>query len=77
MNMVFIKRHEITYEKRLEIVFYKNNGKNYQEIATIVGCSKNVPFAVCKKFFEFRTVKYLPRVGRPKKIKMPRQEGLY
>ena len=41
MNMAFIKGHGISYEKRLEIVSYKNNGKSYQEIATIVGCSKN------------------------------------
>ena len=74
MNMVFIKRYEISYKKRLEIVFHKTNGKSYQEIATIVGCSKNAAFAVCKKFFKFRTVKKLPRVGRLKKIKIPRHE---
>ena len=74
MNMTFIKRLEISHEKRLEIAFYKNNGKSYQEIATIVECSKNAAFAVCKKFFKFRTVKILPRVGRPKKIKAPRHE---
>ena len=72
--MAFIKRHEISYEKRLEIVVYKTNGKSYQEIATIVGCSENAGFAVCKKFFKFRTVKNLPRVGTPKKIKIPRHE---
>ena len=72
--MAFIKRHEISYEKRLEIFFYKNNGKSYQEIATIVGSSENAAFAVCKKFFKFRTVKNLPGVGRPKKIKIPRHE---
>ena len=74
MNMAFIKRHEISYEMRLEIVVYKTNGKGYQEIATIVGCSKNAAFAVCKKFFKFKTVKTLPRVGRPVKIKKPRHE---
>ena len=74
MNMAFIKRLEISHEKRLEIAFYKNNGKSYQEIATIVGCSKNAAFAVCKKFFKFRTIKNLPRVGRPKKIKTSRHE---
>ena len=37
MNKAFIKRHDISYEKRLETAFYKNNGKSYQEIATIVG----------------------------------------
>ena len=46
MNMAFIKRHEISYEKHLKIAFYKNNGKSYQEIAAIVGCSKNAAFAV-------------------------------
>ena len=66
MNMALIKRHEISYEKRLEIIFYINNGKCYQEIATIVGCSKNAAFAVRKKFFKFRTVINLSRVGRPK-----------
>ena len=74
MNMAFIKHREISYEKRLEIAFYKNNGKSYQEIASIVGCSKNAAFAVCKKFFKFRTVKNLRRVGIPKKIKTPRHE---
>ena len=72
--MAFMKGHEISYEKQLEIVSYKNNDKSYQEIATIVGCSKNAAFVVCKKFFKFRTVKNLSRVGRPKKIKMPRHE---
>ena len=74
MNMTFIKLHEISYEKRLEVVFYKNNGKSYQEIATIVSCSKNAAFAVCKKFFKFRTVKNLPWVDGLKKIKTPRHE---
>ena len=74
MNMEFMRRHNIPFEKRLEVVFYKNNGKSYQEIATIVGCSKNAAFAVCKKFFKFRTVKNLPWVGRPKKIKTLRHE---
>ena len=74
MNMAFIKRHEISYEKHFEIVFYKSNGKNYQEIATIVGCSENTAFAVCRKLFKFRTVKSLPRIGTPKKIKTPRHE---
>ena len=31
---------EISYEKRLDIAFYKNNGKSYSEIATIVGCPR-------------------------------------
>ena len=35
MNMEFIRRHNIPFEKRLEVVFYKNNGESYQEIATI------------------------------------------
>ena len=74
MTMAFIKRHEISYEKSLEIAFYKSNGKSYQEIATNVGCSKNAACAVCKTFFNFRTVKSLPRIGRPKKIKTPRHE---
>ena len=72
--MGVFKNNELSYEKRLEIVFYKNNGKSYREISTIVGCSKSAAFAVCKKFFQTRTVKNLPRVGRPKKITMPREE---
>ena len=74
MSIAFIKRHEISYQKHLKIFFYKNNGKSYQEIATTVGCSKNAAFTVCKKFFKFRTVNNLPRVGGPKKIKAPRHE---
>ena len=57
MNIAVIKCHEISYDKRLEIVFYKNNDKSYQEIATIVGCSKNEASAVRKKFSKYRTVK--------------------
>ena len=47
-------------------LFYKNNSKSYQETATVV--------AVCKKFFKFRPLQNLPRVGRPKKVKTLRHE---
>ena len=49
-NMGAFKYHEIPYEKPWEIVFYKNIGKSYREIAVIVGCSKSAAFTVCKKF---------------------------
>ena len=74
MNMAFIKRHDISYEKCLEIFVYKTNGKSYQECATIMGCSKNTAFAVCKKFLKCRTIDNLPKVCRPMKIKIPRHE---
>ena len=77
MNMTFIKCHEISYEKCLEIVFYKNNGKTYQDIATSVGCSKNAAFAVCKTVSTLRTVKNLPRVGRPRRSRCQDMKGLY
>ena len=32
MNMAFIKRLEISHEKRLEIAFYKNNGKAIKKL---------------------------------------------
>ena len=48
MTMGVYKRREISYEKRLEIVFFKNNDKSYGEIAKIVGCSKNAAVAICK-----------------------------
>ena len=56
MNIGVFKRHEISYERHLEIVFYKNNGKSYCEIAPIVGRSRSAVFAVCKKFFKAKTV---------------------
>ena len=43
------ENNELSYEKRLEIVFYKNNGISYREISSIIGCSKSAAFAVCKK----------------------------
>ena len=46
MDLSFIKRHEISYKKHLEIVSYKKSGKNYQEIAVFGDCSKNAAFAV-------------------------------
>ena len=72
--MAFIKRHEISYEKRMDIVLYKTYVKSFQDISTIMDCSKNAAFAVCKKFLKFRTVKNLPSVGRPMKIKISRYE---
>ena len=47
--MVANKKKELTYEQRLEIVFYHNNGKSYREILNIIGCSKSAAFDVCKK----------------------------
>ena len=67
-------RRELSYEKRLEIAFFQSNGKRYGEVAKIIGCSKNRAFAVCKKIYELRTFKNLPRAGRPKKFRTPRQE---
>ena len=78
MNMAFIKRHEISYEKRLEIVFYKTNGNKLlgklSRNCNNYGLLKECSFRCMQKFFKFRTVKNLPRVGRPKKIKIPRHE---
>ena len=65
--MGVFKRHKISYEKRLEIVVYKNKTKAIT-IATIGGCSKSAAFTVCKKFFKSRTVKHLLWVGRPEKF---------
>ena len=68
MSMEAFKSHGIWYKKHLEVVFYKDNGKTYQEIVTIVSCSSTAVFAVCKKFFKSRIGKYLIRVGRPPKF---------
>ena len=38
------------------------------EIISIVGCLMSAGFLVCNKFFCIRTVKKLPRVGRPKEV---------
>ena len=57
MNIGILTRHEISFKKRLEIVFMEKNGKSYREIETIVGCSKSAPFHVCKKLFKSRSAK--------------------
>eukprot|EP00794_Sanderia_malayensis_P013578 gene13578-14986_t len=72
--MGMFKNKEISFEKRLEIVFYKNNGKSYRKIACIIGCSRNAAFNICKKYHRTRAVKNLPRVGRPKKFVTPRDD---
>ena len=77
MNMAFIIRHEISYEKGLEIVFCKNNGKSYQEIATIVDCSKNAAFTVCKKVFKFRTVKICQGLVDQRRSRRQDMKSLY
>ena len=66
--MGVFKSHEISYEKRLEIVFYKSKGKTYNKTATIRGYSKSTAFTVCKKFFKSRIVKHLLWVGRSEKF---------
>ena len=72
--MGVFKHHEITYEKKLGIVFYKTNDKSYREIAAIVGCLRSTAFSVCKKFYVYSTEKNPSRVGRPKKFSTTRQE---
>ena len=72
--MVANKKKELTYEQRLEIVFYHNNGKSYREISNIIGCSKSAAFDVCKGFEKTRSVKNLPRSGRPRTLATPRAE---
>ena len=64
MDIKILTHHEISFKKRLEIVGWKKTGKRYREFETIVGCSRNSSFPVCKKFFKSRTVKILQRVGR-------------
>ena len=72
--MVANKKKELTYEQRLEIVFYHNNGKSYREISNIIGCSKSAAFDVCKKFEKTRSVKNLLRSRRPRTLATPRAE---
>ena len=43
-SMGVFKHQEITYGRRLEISFYKKNGKSYREITAFVGCSKSLVF---------------------------------
>ena len=57
MNIGVLKHVEISYEMHLEIAFYKNNGRGYQKILTIVGCPRSADFAVCSKFFKSKTRK--------------------
>ena len=69
MNIGSFQLSGIPYEMRLGIVFYKNTGKSYSEIADIVGCSRSAAFAVCKKIFNSRAVKNLLRAARIEKFK--------
>ena len=55
--MAFIKCHEISYEKHMEIVLNKLMVKAIKKFATIMDCSKKSAFAVCKKFLDFIMVK--------------------
>ena len=41
VKMVMTKMKELTYEQRLEIVFYHNNGKNYDKLLNITGHLKS------------------------------------
>ena len=68
MNIGVFKRHEISCEKLLEIVLYRNNGKSYCEIARIVGRLESAAFAMCKNFFKSRIMQNQLRVGRPEKF---------
>ena len=65
MKKGVFKRHEISYEKHLEIVVYKNNDKSCCEIATIVGCSS---FRCVQKVLQIKNCKNLLRVARQEKF---------
>ena len=62
------KSQEISYEKRLEAVFYKNDGKSHLEIASIVRRSRRAALALCKTLFKSSSLKNLLRFGRPEKF---------
>ena len=64
--MVANKKKELTYEQRLEIVFYHNNGKSYREISNIIGCSKSAAFDLCKKFGKNKERKKFAEVRKTK-----------
>ena len=55
--MVAIKIIELAYERRLEIVLYRNGGEGYLGTSKVIGCSKVVAFGICKKFEKTRSVK--------------------
>ena len=72
--MVATKQKELSYEQRLEIVFYHNNVKSYREISRIIGYLMSTAFDVCKKFEKMRSEINLPRSGRPRTLATPRAE---
>ena len=74
MNMALIKSHEISYEKRLETCFTKLMVKAIKKLKQMLAGQRMQLSLYANKFFKFRTVKNLPRVGRPQKVKIPRYE---
>ena len=68
MKIGILTRHGISFTEKLDTAFLEINGKSYRDIETIVGCSRSAAFSVCKKLFKSRTVKNLPRIGRPGKF---------
>ena len=51
MNIGVFKRHEKSYEKRLEIVFYKNTDKAIVKLHLLL-CKKGLKIKNCKKFIK-------------------------
>ena len=66
--MGVFKRHKISYERRLEIVFYKNKDKSYNKITTTGAYSKSEASTVRKTLLKSRTVKHLLWVGESVKF---------
>ena len=67
MNKVVLKRHEKSYEKLVEIVCYKNNGKSFREIENF-GPLKECNFRFIQKVLQIKTAKNQLSAGRPEKF---------
>ena len=67
MTIEVFKRHEISHEKRLQVIFYTIMAKAIVKLRRL-SCSRCAAFAVCKQLFESRTVENLLSVGRQDKF---------
>jgi putative transposase len=66
----------LTKEQREIIIKLKQDGKNQQQIADILGCSQAAVSKWISKYLKGRTLETLPRSGRPTKLKAAKLDKL-
>ena len=59
----------INLHTRTLVLKWKNEGKNQQQIANLIGCNQSAVSRLSAKYNETGDVKNLPRSGRPTKLK--------